>query len=222
MKNRAALVTGASRGIGAAIAGSFREAGALVLTPTRKEMDLASNASIDAYAASLREPVDIIVNNAGINRLASLSEVADGQFEEVLQINLAGPLRLIQRLAAPMRERRYGRILNISSIWSLVSRERRLTYSASKSGLNGLTRALAIELAPHGILVNALAPGYVDTELTRQNNSPDEIRMISRSIPLGRLAETREIAHWAAFLCSEKNSYMTGQVLSVDGGFTCQ
>ena len=222
MKGRTALVTGAARGIGAAIAEHFRQAGARVLAPTRRELELASDASIDAYAASLREPVDVIVNNAGINRLGTVAELADGDFEEVLKINLMGPLRLVRRLVGAMRQRRYGRILNISSIWGLVARERRLAYSASKSGLNGLTRALAVELAPDGILVNAIAPGYVDTELTRQNNSPEELRAIVRAIPLGRLAETDEIARLAAFLCSDANGYMTGQILVVDGGITCK
>jgi 3-oxoacyl-[acyl-carrier protein] reductase len=120
-----------------------------------------------------------------------------------------------------MMERRYGRIVNISSIWSVVSKPRRITYSASKSGLNGLTRTLAVELAPHNILVNAVAPGFVLTEMTRQNNTEADLDAICRTIPAQRLAQPEEIAEVVAFLCSEANSYLTGQTLLVDGGFTC-
>jgi 3-oxoacyl-[acyl-carrier protein] reductase len=222
MKGRTALVTGASRGIGAAIAARLREGGAKVLTPTRSEMDLSSEPSIDAYVSSLKEPVDVLVNNAGINMLGGAGEIPAGQFAQVLQTNLVGPLRLAGALAAGMKARRYGRIVNLSSIWSVVTRERRVTYSASKAAINGLTRALALELAPHGVLVNAVAPGYVDTELTRRNNSEQDLKAIAEAVPLGRLADPKELAECVAFLCSERNSYLTGQVLVVDGGYTCR
>ena len=223
MKGRRALVTGASRGIGAAIAARFREAGAEVLTPARDELDLSSSASIDAYLAGLREPVEIVVNNAGINPLGGTTEVRDCDLQKVLQINLVAPVRLIAGLVPGMRARGYGRIVNISSIFGgAVAKERRIAYSASKAGIVGLTRALAVELAPSGILVNAVAPGYVNTQLTRQNNIPQELEQIQKTIPLHRLAEAEEIAEVVAFLCSQKNSYITGQTLLVDGGFTCR
>src|SRR6185295_10930291 len=100
--------------------------------------------------------------------------------------------------------------------------ERRVSYTASKAAVNGMTRSLAVELAPHGVLVNALAPGYVDTELTRRNNSPREIAAFTAAIPQGRMGKPREIAEAALFLCSEANSYMTGQVVALDGGYTCK
>ena len=118
-----------------------------------------------------------------------------------------------------MKARGWGRVLNISSIFSLVTKERRLTYSTVKAGLNGMTRSLALELAPYNVLVNSLCPGYVETALTRANNAPEEIAAIARSIPVGRLAQPEEIARVAAFLCSEENTYLTGQTLAVDGGF---
>jgi 3-oxoacyl-[acyl-carrier protein] reductase len=222
MKGRTALVTGASRGIGAAIAAKFRAEGANVVGPARAELDLSSAASIDAYLGKLSAPVDILVNCAGMNRLGSSVEVADGHFEETLQVHLLGPFRLARALAPKMASRRWGRILNISSVWSLVTRERRVTYSSAKSAMNGLTRSLAVEYGPSGVLVNALAPGYVDTELTRKNNSAEEIAQIEKAIPLGRLGNPAELAEAASFLCSGRNGYITGQVLVADGGYTCR
>lgn len=222
MKGRVALITGASRGIGAATAELFKKAGARVLTPSRSELDLSDNSSIERYISSVEDSIDILVNNAGINFLAGLEELDQEVLGQTLQVNLVAPLILTQLVAKKMKANRYGRVVNISSIWSVVAKERRLAYAASKSAMNGVTRTLAIELGEHGILVNAIAPGYVNTELTNQNNSPEQIQLISNSIPLHRLAEPAEIAEMAAFLCSEKNSYMTGQVLVVDGGYVCR
>ena len=214
-------MTGAARGIGFAIADRLRQEGVTVLAPDRSCLDLSSSASMDAYLSTLNERVDILVNNAGINKLSSGQEVTDADLYETLQVNLAAPLRMIRALSPRMAENNYGRIVNISSVWSVVSKQRRVTYSMSKAGLNALTRSLAVELAPHNVLVNAVAPGFVNTELTSQNNSPQEIEAISRLIPVGRLAEPAEIAELVFFLCSERNSYVTGQTLFADGGFTC-
>ncbi|MDP2848438.1 MAG: SDR family NAD(P)-dependent oxidoreductase [Humidesulfovibrio sp.] len=221
MNGRTALVTGASRGIGLAIADRFEALGATVLRPSRAEMDLASGASVEAYLAALETPVDILVNNAGINPLAGVSEFTDGDMALALSINLEAPLRLTRGLAPGMRQRGYGRILNISSIFGVVSKARRVIYSTTKAGLIGFTKAAAVELAPHGVLVNAVAPGFVDTALTRQNNSPEQIQALCVQIPQNRMATPPEIAETAAFLCSSANSYITGQTIRIDGGFTC-
>lgn len=221
-EGRTALITGASRGIGAAIAARLQADGLRILTPSSEALDLSSTVSIDTYLSQLTDPIDILVNNAGINRLGSIDEISGKDFEEVIQINLLGHFQLTQGLVKGMKARRYGRIVNISSIWSLVSRERRVTYSAAKAGLNGLTRALALELAPYHILVNAVAPGYINTELTKKNNPPEALERIAGEIPLGRLGEPSEIAECVAFLCSPKNSYMTGQVIVLDGGYLCR
>ncbi len=218
---RTALITGGSRGIGLAIGKRLRADGVRVIAPTRTEMDLLSDASIDAYVRSLKQPVDILINNAGINIIASLAEIADPDLQETIQIDLLAPLRLAKALAPPMMERRYGRIVNISSIWAVVTKPGRLMYSTAKAGLGGMTRTLAVELAPYNVLVNALAPGFVNTELTRRNNTEAEIEAIGKTIPTGRLAEPEEIAEVAAFLASDRNSYVTGQLIMVDGGYTC-
>lgn len=218
---RTALVTGASRGIGEAIAARLQKDGYQVLTPARAELDLSSNTSIDAYLANLQHPVDILVNDAGINRIAVLEDVSLLDLQETLQINLLAAFRLVQGVVPAMRQQKYGRIVNVSSIWSVVSRAGRASYAMSKTALNGMTRSLAVELAASNILINAVAPGYVLTDLTRQNNPPHELAKISQIIPAQRFAEPSEIASVVAFLCSEQNSYLTGQTIVVDGGYTC-
>jgi 3-oxoacyl-[acyl-carrier protein] reductase len=216
-----ALVTGGSRGIGAAIAKALSAAGVDVWLPSRRELDLASPESIEGFlAAHCSSGVDILVNNAGVNHLRSLEEVDSSVWSEMMQVNLTAPLKLCQGLSPGMRKLGWGRILNVSSIYSLVTKEKRSCYSATKAGLNGLTRTLALELAPDSILVNSLCPGFVDTELTRKNNPPEALTAIGASIPLGRLASPDELAGVAAFLVSEGNSYLTGQTIVVDGGFT--
>jgi len=219
---RVALVTGAARGIGAAIAAELTAAGCHVVTPTRAELDLASPASLDAWvAANAGLGVDILINNAGINVLRPLPEIESAAWTAMTQTNLTSPLRLIQAFAPGMAARGWGRILNVSTIFSLVTKERRAAYSMTKAALNALTRSAAVEFGPAGVLVNSLAPGYVDTALTRQNNSPEAIAALTGTIPLRRLAQPAELARTAAFLVSEANTYLTGQTIVVDGGFTC-
>ena len=216
-----ALVTGASRGIGEAIAKQLRADGCDVIAPSRAEMDLASSSSIDSYVSSLNRHIDILINNAGINRIAMLEALNDQDIQDTLQINLLGPLQLIRAVTPGMRQKNFGRIVNISSLWGIVSRAGRISYSTSKSAINGLTRSVAVELAPFNILVNAVAPGFILTDLTRQNNSEEELQKISGNIPMQRLANPEEIATIVSFLCSDKNTYMTGQTIVVDGGYTC-
>ncbi len=219
---RTVLLTGGNRGIGKAIAECLQAEGHLVEAPGREELDLSSPSSIQNYLQSSPLRPDILINNAGVNRIGALEDLPFADWQAVLGINLTAPFLLIQGVVRAMKERGWGRILNITSAYSLVARPGRAAYSASKAGLNGLTRTTALELAPHNILVNALCPGFVDTEMTRQNNNAGEIEALRALVPLGRLAEPREIAAFAAFLVSDRNSYLTGQVITVDGGFITQ
>lgn len=223
MSSRTALVTGGARGIGAAIRTELEQQGVRVIAPSRAELDLGNRASMDAWLAAHADlAVDILVNNAGVNHLKALLELEEVTWAEMVQTNLTASLRLVQAFAPGMAQRGWGRILSVSSIFSLVTKERRAAYSMTKAALNALTRSAAVEFGPGNVLVNALAPGYVDTALTRQNNTPEALEAICATIPLGRMAQTEELAKVAAFLVSEVNTYLTGQVIVADGGFTCR
>ena len=164
--------------------------------------------------------LDILVNDAGINLLAGLSETDDELLQSTLEVNLLAPLRLARALAPAMAQRGWGRVVNITSVWAVVAKERRLPYIVSKTGLNGLTRAMAVEFGSNGVLVNAVAPGFVMTEMTTRNNSAEELELIARGVPLRRLAQPQEIAELVAFLASSRNSFMTGQIVVCDGGYS--
>ena len=214
-----ALVTGASRGIGRAIADEFVAQGWQVLSPTRSELDLRDGDAIRSWCAALgTEKVDAFVHSAGVNSPRPLAQITDELWAVTLQVNLTALRQLTQGIVPRMVAG--GRIVALSSILGIVSRPGRATYSATKAAVNGLIRALAVELGPQGILANALCPGYVETDLTRQNNSPEQLTAITESIPLRRLASAQEIARLAVWLCSAQNTYLTGQAIAIDGGFT--
>lgn len=163
----------------------------------------------------------VLVNNAGINKIGHLAEYDSADFGRIQQINVWAPFMLCRAVVPGMRKKRFGRIVNITSIWGVVSKAGRSAYSASKFGLFGLSRALALEVAADNILVNCVAPGVVDTELTRGVLGEKAIAELLDRVPLGRMAQPDEIARYVRFLASEENTYMTGQNIIVDGGFTC-
>jgi 3-oxoacyl-[acyl-carrier protein] reductase len=220
-KSRRVFLTGGSRGIGLTIRNEFEKHGLEVICPNRDSLDLSQISSIESYLKRENAlQADILVNNAGINFPGPIQNLETQNWLATMQVNMNAPFLLSRHFSTGMRERGWGRILNISSIFSLVTKEGRSAYSASKAAINGFTRTCAVEWGNDGVLVNALCPGYIDTDLTRQNNSPEQIEVIKKQIPLNRLADPLEITRMAVFLCSDMNSYMTGQCVVVDGGFT--
>lgn len=221
MVQRTALVTGASRGIGKAVSEQLKAEGYRVYTPTRQEMELTDVESVNAYCASVSDVVfDVVINNAGINDINDIDAITDEELDRMMEVNLKSPIRILRAVIPNMKKNHYGRIVNIGSIWSVVSKRGRTVYSASKHGIHGLTKTLAVELAEHNILVNTVCPGFTLTELTRKNNTPEQIKEISLEIPMQRMAQPEEIASAICYLVSEQNTYLTGQLIAVDGGYT--
>lgn len=215
------FITGASRGIGLAIATLFRENGYNVICPSRHELDLADAGSVREYVTTHPNNTDILINNAGINPLQGILEVTGENYAAVFQTNLFSALELVKWCVPYWQTKQSGHVINIGSIWGGVSKPRRLLYGASKSALGNATMNLALELGQYNILVNAIAPGFINTELTRANNTPEELARISEQIPLKRMAEPAEVAKLAFFLGTQ-NSFITGQTIYIDGGYTCQ
>ena len=183
---RKVLITGASRGIGKAIAEKFKEEGYILVCPTRQEMDLSDPRSVEVYIASHKdEYFDVIVNNAGVNEINEITQIKDDELTQMMQINLISPIRLLRGFVGKMKEKRYGRIVNFGSIWATVSKGGRCVYSATKNGVHGVTNTLAVELAPYNILVNTVCPGFTLTELTYKNNTLEQIESINKDIPMG-------------------------------------
>ena len=222
MKKKTALVTGASRGIGKSIKESLLNEQIEVLSPSRNELDLSSSESIDNFLANLSTPIDILVNNAGILKVGLYNELSSADFQEILQINVIAPFKIISGVVESMKQKKFGRIINISSIWGQKSREGRSIYSSSKAALDALTKSLALEFASYNVLINSVAPGYVDTELITKYNTDLELEKIKKTIPIQRFAKKIEISGLVKFLCSEENSYITGQIVTIDGGYICK
>ena len=218
---KTAMVTGASRGIGKAIAKRLEEGGFKIVTPTRAELDLSDLKSVQAYLLKNQElKIDVLVNNAGENIVQNFADIDLQTWTRIQNINLNSTFLLTQAFGKKMVEHQWGRVLNVASLFSFLTREGRGSYTASKTALLGLTRTAAVEWSKHNVLVNALSPGFVDTELTRKNNSPERIAEICKAIPLGRMSTPAELAETAYFLVSEQNTSLTGQNIVVDGGYS--
>ena len=163
---------------------------------------------------------DIVINNAGINAPSSFESIDSERFLEIQQVNVLAPMEICRAAIPHMVSNNWGRIVNISSVWSKISKEHRAPYSASKFALDGMTLALAIEYAKHNVLANCVAPGFVDTDMTRGILGDEGINKLMQIVPIGRLAQPAEIATFVVWLASESNTYITGQNIAVDGGFT--
>lgn len=222
MQTKTALITGTSRGIGSSIKEILQNDEIKILSPSRNELDLSSSESINKFLSEISEDIDIIVNNAGILKVGKAEEFSIKDFQDILQVNVLAPFQIISGIVGGMKRKKFGRIVNISSIWGEKSKSGRSLYSTSKAALNALTRSFAVEFAEHNILVNSIAPGYIETDMMKQYNSEKELDIIKNSIPMKRFGKKTEISELVKFLCSEKNSYITGQILTIDGGFTCK
>jgi 3-oxoacyl-[acyl-carrier protein] reductase len=205
------LITGGSRGLGKAIANEFIKHGHVVYKPTRQDLDLTGNVSLK-FAE-----FDAVICNAGINPIKPITEISD---DEVMRINYTSHLEIVQQCLPFMVKQHFGRIVNIGSIWIDTAKPRRLAYSASKSALHSLTKAITAEHGSDGVIANTVSPGFILTDLTKQNNSPDDIQRLEKSIPLGRLGLPDEVAKLVYSLTFD-NQYIAGQNITIDGGFSC-
>ena len=241
LADKVAVVTGAGRGIGRAVALAYARMGADVACVSRTEensakaaaevealgrrawavaVDVSDTAAVDAAAGKILDDagrVDILVNNAGVTRDNLLMRMSEEEWDTVLDINLKGAFNFTKAFSRTFIKQRSGRIINIASVIGLIGNAGQSNYAASKAALIGFTKSIAKELAPRGITVNAIAPGFIETDMTAALD--DKVREgILGNVPLGRFGSPDDIAHAAVFLAMEPSGYITGQVLTVDGG----
>src|SRR5450432_1547072 len=241
LENQIAVVTGAGRGIGRAIALKFAAEGADVVCVSRTQensekvaaeiralgrtawalaVNIADSAAVNAAAEKILADcgkVDILVNNAGVTRDGLLMRMSDADWDTVLNTNLKGAFFFTKAFFRTFAKHRAGRIINISSVIGLIGNPGQSNYAASKAGLIGFTQSVARELAGRGVTVNAIAPGFIETDMTSELNEELKANVL-RAIPLGKFGQAEDIANAALFLASPAAGYVTGQVLTVDGG----
>ncbi len=244
-KDRTVVVTGGTQGIGASIVEEFRLAEANLIITGAESEEVIEKLNIEARAKGFNNlkyiradftdkdsfssffktldlipHIDVFVNNAGTNRNNLIENIVAEDFELLLNLNLKAPFEITKYLTKRLKAQNYGRIVNIASVWSVVTRERRAAYTITKSGLVGLTKTSSVELAPYNVLVNAVSPGFTMTELTMATVPEEEIKLFSETVPAKRFAQPVEIARIVLFLSSDMNTYITGQNIIIDGGFS--
>lgn len=234
---RVAIVTGGTRGIGEAISLALQDAGMIVAANyagnEEKARAFTDRTGIAAYkwdvgdydachegvakVAAELGPVDVVINNAGITRDGTILKMSRDMWENVIRINLGGCFNMAHAVFPGMRDRKWGRIVNIGSINGQAGQYGQVNYAAAKSGIHGFTKALSQEGARFGVTVNAIAPGYIDTDMVAAV-PPEVLEKIVAKIPVGRLGQAHEIARGVAFLCSDEAGFVTGSTLSINGG----
>ena len=232
---KTALVTGASRGIGRAIALEFKEKGYSVIGTATSEtgaaelndigiqgyvLDLNSHESIDSFWQKLEDNnqnISLLVNNAGITRDNIVLRMSDEEWSDIMNVHLYGTFQLCKRSLKMMLKSKWGRIINISSASASIGNRGQSNYAAAKAGIEAFTKSLAKEVGKRDITINAVAPGFISTDMTENNDGVNEDYLI-KEIPLGRFGEPAEVANLVTFLCSEEASYITGQTIHINGG----
>ena len=227
------LVTGGTRGIGAAIASRMQKDGAsITITGTKPDyvvnngykymcVDFLSKEALKGFAEYIKSSsFDVLINNAGINHIGPITEIEVEDFTKVQQVNVVAPFMLCQAVLPSMREKKWGRIVNISSIWGKISKAHRAPYSASKFAIDGITAAISAEVAVDGVLVNSVAPGFIDTELTRSVLGVEGMNELALQVPSQRVGAPEEVAEFVSWLAGPDNTYISGQNIAIDGGFS--
>lgn len=233
-KGKKILVTGYSSGIGNCLIKKYLSLGAKVYSTSTKlefkkknlivlKCNFLNQNSQDIFFKKIENiTFDVVVNNAGINIIDEIYNIKDQDIEKIIRINLTIPAQIIKLTSRRMIKRRKGKIINISSIFGSISKSKRASYSSSKSGLIGLTKASALDLAKYNILVNSVSPGFIDTKLTRKVLGKNLMKKMKNQIPLKKIAKPDEIIPYIIFLSSDNNNYITGQNCVIDGGFVIQ
>lgn len=235
------IITGATHGIGKKIAADFYDLGAnLLLTGTGRmqiqaenrsvkdkgrvkyfSLDFLDEESIERFLSDIKSygRIDVCVNNAGINRISYIYNTPINDWDDILKVNLRGPFILMKEIGNIMRKNLYGRIVNIASIFGVITKEKRSSYTASKAGLIGLTKTAAVDMARYNILVNSVSPGFIEAGMTKKILSKKEISDLRSSVPMERLGNFEDVSNVVLFLASDLNTYITGQNIVVDGGY---
>ena len=247
LEGHVAVVTGASKGLGKSMAEALARNGAAVALVARNQelldevaggiqsaggkaevivADVTEEAAVAEVQRTVEESLgvcDILINNAGINNRKAIDEFTLEEWNEILGVNLTGPFLCSRAFVPAMKQKKWGRILNMTSIMSHVSLANRTGYSTTKAGLIGFTKALALELASHGVTVNGISPGPFATEMNKPLlEDPEKNKMFLERIPLGRWGQVKEIGALAAFLCSDEAGFITGTDIVIDGGWIAQ
>jgi gluconate 5-dehydrogenase len=241
LDGRTVLITGATSGIGRAAATELAGAGARVVMAVRnterggqiaselgggaeaRKLDLTDLASVRAFADGWDGPIDILINNAGINRRGAIEDLSEEDFDAVMDTNVKGVFLACRAFLPKMRERGWGRVVNLASILGTVGMAQRVPYASSKAAVANMTRVLGLEFATTGVTVNAIAPGPFATEMNRSLlDDPVKYKAFVEKIPMGRWGELHELAGAVVFLASNASSFVTGSILHVDGGWTAQ